>query len=364
VAFFSCVDVDHVFRKEVFMDCLTPTQLEPIPHGKSLTIEDVLDLTDGGKLGDITPGFKEAGEASFPFGLRTAEERLRIQNAEHGLGGSAISTSNIQEADEKARSTFLQVQSMATMREIKKFLKQQKADELAAFNAKIAAEKKAADTASGYQGSGSGKDGQGGGSGGVLTSPAAKLARLKSAPKRQIRDATPSNGKKAMTGSWGVVKAQKSKGKLSTSDTSPLDTTSLDVQFDDSDEVEIVNYSEVDLSPPASYNDDCIAPTQQMIDILVGCEVEFEEISEAYQSVTDSSHLPYIPPSNPVSSSFGVYVKKRTSLPGGNPYKEIVKGPGAFNRTSFASTPSSSTSGPSPPISRESTRTSWSARRP
>lgn len=352
------------------MDCLTPTQREPIPHGKSLTIEDVLDLTDGGKLGDINPEFKEAGEASFPFELRTAEERLRIQNAERSLEGSAVSTSNIQEADEKARSTFLQAQSMATMKEIKKYLKQQKADELATFNAKIAAEKKAASAASGGQGSGSGQDGQGGGSASVLTSPAAKLARLKSAPKRQIRDATPANGKKAMTGSWGVVKAPKSKGKLSTASAgsdfvniSPTDNTSIDTHPDECDDVEVVGYSEVDLSIPVSYDRDSILPCQELIEYLASSkEVEFAEISETHQSMTDSSHLPVMM-SLPTGSSFGTNAHQKASLPVGNPYNEIVMGPGAFNRSSSTSIPASSRSGPSPPISRESTRTSWPARR-
>ena len=37
-AFFSAVDIDHVLRKEVDMDCITPSNPTKIPHGESLDI--------------------------------------------------------------------------------------------------------------------------------------------------------------------------------------------------------------------------------------------------------------------------------------------------------------------------------------
>ena len=42
-AYFSAVDIDHVLRKEVDMDCVTPSHPEKIPHGESLTITQLLD---------------------------------------------------------------------------------------------------------------------------------------------------------------------------------------------------------------------------------------------------------------------------------------------------------------------------------
>jgi DNA polymerase gamma 1 len=51
VAFFSAVDVDHVFRKEVDMPCVTPSQPTPIPQGESVDIAQLLVKTDGGHLG-------------------------------------------------------------------------------------------------------------------------------------------------------------------------------------------------------------------------------------------------------------------------------------------------------------------------
>ncbi|CCE65831.1 hypothetical protein TPHA_0N00510 [Tetrapisispora phaffii CBS 4417] len=43
-AFFSAVDIDKVLRKEVDMDCITPSNNIPIPHGESLTITDLLKI--------------------------------------------------------------------------------------------------------------------------------------------------------------------------------------------------------------------------------------------------------------------------------------------------------------------------------
>ncbi|KLU89344.1 DNA polymerase gamma [Magnaporthiopsis poae ATCC 64411] len=42
-AFFSAVDIDRVLRKEVDMDCVTPSHAEPIPHGESLDIATLLE---------------------------------------------------------------------------------------------------------------------------------------------------------------------------------------------------------------------------------------------------------------------------------------------------------------------------------
>ncbi|KAF4634326.1 hypothetical protein G7Y89_g3779 [Cudoniella acicularis] len=41
-AYFSAVDIDHVLRKEVDMDCITPSHHEKIPHGESLDMATLL----------------------------------------------------------------------------------------------------------------------------------------------------------------------------------------------------------------------------------------------------------------------------------------------------------------------------------
>lgn len=53
-AYFSAVDVDHVLRKEVDMDCITPSHKDAIPHGESLDIISLLGKGDAAKLDPTT----------------------------------------------------------------------------------------------------------------------------------------------------------------------------------------------------------------------------------------------------------------------------------------------------------------------
>ncbi|KAL2830031.1 DNA polymerase family A-domain-containing protein [Aspergillus cavernicola] len=55
-AYFSQVDIDHVLRKEVDMDCVTPSHPHKIPHGESLDILQLLAKNDKARLDPaITP---------------------------------------------------------------------------------------------------------------------------------------------------------------------------------------------------------------------------------------------------------------------------------------------------------------------
>lgn len=45
-AYFSAIDIDHVLRKEVDMDCITPSHSTAIPHGESLDINKLLEMGD------------------------------------------------------------------------------------------------------------------------------------------------------------------------------------------------------------------------------------------------------------------------------------------------------------------------------
>ena len=54
-AFFSAVDIDHVLRKEVNMDCVTPSHPNKIPHGESL---DIWQLLAKGKEALLNPTIK------------------------------------------------------------------------------------------------------------------------------------------------------------------------------------------------------------------------------------------------------------------------------------------------------------------
>ncbi|KAM0254837.1 hypothetical protein ACHAQJ_006377 [Trichoderma viride] len=49
-AFFSAIDIDHVLRKEVDMDCITPSHPTAIPHGESVDIQTLLDMGPEARL--------------------------------------------------------------------------------------------------------------------------------------------------------------------------------------------------------------------------------------------------------------------------------------------------------------------------
>ena len=50
VAFFSGVDIDFVLRKEVDMECVTPSHPEPLDPGECLTIKERIIKTNEGSL--------------------------------------------------------------------------------------------------------------------------------------------------------------------------------------------------------------------------------------------------------------------------------------------------------------------------
>lgn len=52
-AYFSAVDIDHVLRKEVDMDCITPSHKVKIEHGESL---DILQLLEKGEEARLDAG--------------------------------------------------------------------------------------------------------------------------------------------------------------------------------------------------------------------------------------------------------------------------------------------------------------------
>ncbi|KAH7001960.1 DNA polymerase family A-domain-containing protein [Ilyonectria destructans] len=60
-AYFSAVDIDHVLRKEVDIDCITPSHPNAIPHGESLDIVTLLKKGDEASLDPaIVPDPKHA----------------------------------------------------------------------------------------------------------------------------------------------------------------------------------------------------------------------------------------------------------------------------------------------------------------
>jgi DNA polymerase gamma 1 len=59
-AYFSAIDIDHVLRKEVDMDCVTPSHLTPIAPGESL---DITQLLEKGSAAFLDPAIVSAKHA-------------------------------------------------------------------------------------------------------------------------------------------------------------------------------------------------------------------------------------------------------------------------------------------------------------
>ncbi|OTB06759.1 hypothetical protein M426DRAFT_318474 [Hypoxylon sp. CI-4A] len=62
-AYFSAVDIDHVLRKEVDMDCITPSHSTPIPPGESI---DIMQLLEKGKEAYLDPAIVPKAYAPHP----------------------------------------------------------------------------------------------------------------------------------------------------------------------------------------------------------------------------------------------------------------------------------------------------------
>lgn len=86
-AFFSAVDIDHVLRKEVDMDCITPSQPNPIPHGESLDIQTLLDKGDEARLDpSVVPDPKFAPKLEeIEYTARTPVMQTLKESSENGI---------------------------------------------------------------------------------------------------------------------------------------------------------------------------------------------------------------------------------------------------------------------------------------
>lgn len=104
VAYFSAVDVDKVLRKEVDMDCVTPSHPDKIPHGESI---DIMQLLAKGDLARLDPSIVP----NEPPKLEGIEYEPRVPVME------ALDTPSI---------IFLKAQITADDQELKELIKEQK----------------------------------------------------------------------------------------------------------------------------------------------------------------------------------------------------------------------------------------------
>ncbi|KAI0180062.1 DNA polymerase family A-domain-containing protein [Hypoxylon sp. FL1284] len=71
-AYFSAIDIDHVLRKEVDMDCVTPSHSTPIPPGESLDITQLLEKGNEAYLDpNIVPEQHPPQLKDIPYAART-----------------------------------------------------------------------------------------------------------------------------------------------------------------------------------------------------------------------------------------------------------------------------------------------------
>lgn len=83
-AYFSAVDIDHVLRKEVDMDCVTPSHTTPIPHGESI---DIVQLLNKGEAAFLDPAIKPV-DTPLPerFDYKPRTPVMEALNKHSGLG--------------------------------------------------------------------------------------------------------------------------------------------------------------------------------------------------------------------------------------------------------------------------------------
>lgn len=105
VAFFSGVDIDKVFRKEVDMNCVTPSNPTAIPSGECYDIEALLKITsgtvkeDGKKMEDDPPVNEPAPDC------RVFTESHRPPTVHFLKAQSASSVSQIKMLEKQLRET-------------------------------------------------------------------------------------------------------------------------------------------------------------------------------------------------------------------------------------------------------------------
>jgi DNA polymerase gamma 1 len=141
VAFFSAVDIDHVLRKEVDMDCITPSHPDKIPHGESL---DINQLMQKGPDAFLDPSIMPKGGA-IDLDRFTYTPRKSVMAALNGEAGEDM-------AYIKAQITSTDKELVAIVKEIQK--------EAAQTEGKTSGDKsRSGSNSSGSSGSGSSRSG-------------------------------------------------------------------------------------------------------------------------------------------------------------------------------------------------------------
>jgi DNA polymerase gamma 1 len=125
-AYFSAVDVDKVLRKEVDMDCITPSNKEAIPHGESLDILGLLEKGDEARL-DTGRTMERGGEMLLPRPDKYTHAYIPRTPIMASLGG--VSSTRGREGVEAARLglAYLKAQISSDDEELRVIMREMKA---------------------------------------------------------------------------------------------------------------------------------------------------------------------------------------------------------------------------------------------
>lgn len=128
VGFFSAVDVDKVLRKEVFMECVTPSNPNPIPPGFILEIDETLKKTSGGSLhrdgrSMDSPPDPSATPLSLSPALPPTSTQPAPTRSRPYRPPAASAPSSTSDAAQRWKRFFLRAQSMPDEREIEQLWK-------------------------------------------------------------------------------------------------------------------------------------------------------------------------------------------------------------------------------------------------
>ncbi|KAK4701746.1 DNA polymerase gamma 1, partial [Phenoliferia sp. Uapishka_3] len=110
-AFFSAVDLDHCFRKEVNMSCITPSNPDPIPFGESLDISGCLSATNSGSLfPDLRPMTHEVDLPDLKVPTLTESEikgeTHRVTGTDFLIAQTLETKSDVQDLWRSVRSSY------------------------------------------------------------------------------------------------------------------------------------------------------------------------------------------------------------------------------------------------------------------
>ncbi|KAI1212415.1 DNA polymerase family A [Annulohypoxylon truncatum] len=108
-AYFSAIDIDHVLRKEVDMDCVTPSHKTPIPPGESI---DIIALLEKGDKAYLDPGIVPAKHAPQLEGIVYT--------------GRTPVMKQLNDSEDRKDLSFLRAQISSDDKELREILKDQR----------------------------------------------------------------------------------------------------------------------------------------------------------------------------------------------------------------------------------------------